>query len=186
MHNSYNLTTELNMVVFFKCSSLFSVPKWKKTCSACTILSILISSFNVNCFSLSVSLVLLVYNALHENLDAVALLQCPHFMCEYKSVRKMVYKSDPSSILNLLKWKYLYFTTTEKKMSFTTTSAESDQCNQVSIVSDFCKKWVIILWFVKQIRIWKYTTNVSVQIWGRNSVFTDTACKWNWMELLCT
>ena len=61
------------------------------------------------CFNaFSVSLDMLVCTALHENLDAVALLQSsPHFMCEYKSVRRMVYKSDPSSILNLLKWKYL-------------------------------------------------------------------------------
>ena len=61
------------------------------------------------CFNaFSVSLDMLVCTALHENLDAVALLQSsPHFMCEYKSVRRMLYKSDPSSILNLLKWKYL-------------------------------------------------------------------------------
>ena len=40
-----------------------------------------------------------------------------------------------------------YFTPTEKKMSSTKRQAESNQCNQVSIVSDFCKDWVNITSF---------------------------------------
>ena len=70
-------------------------------------------------------------------------------------------------------------------MSYTKRKAESDQYNQVAVVREL-GQYHIILWFVKQIRIWLYTTNVSEQVWGRTPVFTDTASKWNEIELLCT